>query len=132
MMYLCPPRTHHIPTTYIRFHPSTLPSNLIVPAALSNTQQDVHWWTQLGNNRWCVTGMPCRTVYPLTPTDGLKAYMSKYGEIDACTIMRDPSGRSRGFAFLTYTDPASVTKVMGEIHHLDGKQVSGLDIIVGV
>lgn len=49
--------------------------------------------------------------------------MGQFGEIDACTIMRDPSGRSRGFAFLTYRDPASVTKVMAQTHHLDGKQV---------
>lgn len=52
--------------------------------------------------------------------------MSKYGEIDACTIMRDPSGRSRGFAFLTYTSPVSVSKVLEEVHHLDGKQVGFL------
>ena len=50
--------------------------------------------------------------------------MSQYGEVDACTIMRDPSGRSRGFAFLTYSNAASVAKVMSLTHHLDGKQVS--------
>jgi len=50
--------------------------------------------------------------------------MAQYGEIDQSTIMRDPTGRSRGFAFLTYRDPASVTKVMSQSHHLDGKQVS--------
>jgi RNA recognition motif-containing protein len=55
--------------------------------------------------------------------DGLRAYMAQYGEIDACTIMRDPSGRSRGFAFLTYKSPVSVAKVLGQTHHLDGKQV---------
>lgn len=49
--------------------------------------------------------------------------MAQYGEIDACTIMRDPSGRSRGFAFLTYKSPVSVAKVLGQTHHLDGKQV---------
>lgn len=57
------------------------------------------------------------------PAAGLSEYMGQFGEIDACTIMRDPSGRSRGFAFLTYRDPASVTKVMAQTHHLDGKQV---------
>ena len=60
------------------------------------------------------------TIY----TEGLKSYMSQFGEIDACTIMRDPSGRSRGFAFLTYTNAASVNKVMNQVHHLDGKQAS--------
>lgn len=49
--------------------------------------------------------------------------MGQYGDIDACTIMRDPNGRSRGFAFLTYKEAASVNKVMSQQHHLDGKQV---------
>ena len=60
--------------------------------------------------------------------DGLKEYMSQYGEVDACTIMRDPSGRSRGFAFLTYSNAASVAKVMSLTHHLDGKQVSKVSV----
>jgi RNA-binding protein Musashi len=50
--------------------------------------------------------------------------MGQYGPVEACTIMRDPNGRSRGFAFLTYKSADSVTKVLAEVHHLDGKQVS--------
>lgn len=38
--------------------------------------------------------------------------------------MRDPTGRSRGFAFLTFRDPASVVKVLDQNHQLDGKMVS--------
>jgi RNA recognition motif-containing protein len=57
-------------------------------------------------------------------SEGLKAYMGQFGEIDSATIMRDPSGRSRGFAFLTYSNVSSVNKVMEQVHHLDGKQVS--------
>jgi RNA-binding protein Musashi len=37
--------------------------------------------------------------------------------------MRDPAGRSRGFAFLTFEDPAAVNKVMVQEHFLDGKIV---------
>ncbi|WVR04274.1 hypothetical protein IAU60_001274 [Kwoniella sp. DSM 27419] len=58
-----------------------------------------------------------------TTDDGLRAYMAQFGEIEASTIMRDPTGRSRGFAFLTYRDAASVTKVLAQTHHLDGKQI---------
>ncbi|ODN75166.1 hypothetical protein L202_06369 [Cryptococcus amylolentus CBS 6039] len=58
-----------------------------------------------------------------TTEDSLTTYMGQFGEIDACTIMRDPSGRSRGFAFLTYKSPTSVTKVMAQPHVLDGKQI---------
>ena len=49
--------------------------------------------------------------------------MSQFGAIDQCTIMRDPSGRSRGFGFLTYTSAESVKKVLAQSHQLDGKQV---------
>jgi hypothetical protein len=38
--------------------------------------------------------------------------------------MRDASGRSRGFAFLTFEDPAAVNAVMVREHYLDGKIVS--------
>lgn len=44
--------------------------------------------------------------------------------MDACTIMRDPDGRSRGFAFLTFDEPESVNAVTGREHILDGKAVS--------
>jgi RNA recognition motif-containing protein len=60
----------------------------------------------------------------LTLEDGLRAYFTAYGDIDQCTIMRDPTGRSRGFAFLTFKDPASVTRVLEKDHQLDGKMVS--------
>ena len=38
--------------------------------------------------------------------------------------MRDAAGRSRGFAFLTFEDPAAVNAVMVREHFLDGKVVS--------
>nr|XP_019008922.1 RNA-binding protein Musashi [Kwoniella pini CBS 10737]OCF47703.1 RNA-binding protein Musashi [Kwoniella pini CBS 10737] len=58
-----------------------------------------------------------------TTDDGLKAYMAQFGEIEACTIMRDLTGRSRGFAFLTYKASNSVDKVLQKTHTLDGKQI---------
>lgn len=38
--------------------------------------------------------------------------------------MRDPTGKSRGFAFLTYEDPLSINGVFTRDHILDGKPVS--------
>lgn len=37
--------------------------------------------------------------------------------------MRDPEGRSRGFAFLTFEEPESVNAVLAREHTLDGKIV---------
>jgi RNA recognition motif-containing protein len=55
--------------------------------------------------------------------EGLRNYFSEFGKVDACTIVRDADGKSRGFAFLTFEDPASVNAVMVREHFLDGKAV---------
>ncbi|KAJ3498601.1 hypothetical protein NLJ89_g10198 [Agrocybe chaxingu] len=46
-----------------------------------------------------------------------------HGKVDAVTIMRDPTGTSRGFAFLTFEDANSVNAVLGQEHSLDGKAI---------
>ncbi|KZT51400.1 RNA-binding domain-containing protein [Calocera cornea HHB12733] len=58
-----------------------------------------------------------------TTDESLRRYFEQFGEVDACTIMRDAGGRSRGFAFLTFRDPAAVNAVMVREHHLDGKTI---------
>ncbi|KAL0069550.1 hypothetical protein AAF712_003208 [Marasmius tenuissimus] len=58
-----------------------------------------------------------------TTDDGLRDYFSQFGKVEACTIMRDATGRSRCFAFLTFEDPASVNRVMVQEHFLDGKVI---------
>ncbi|KAF8690929.1 hypothetical protein AX14_002930 [Amanita brunnescens Koide BX004] len=58
-----------------------------------------------------------------TTDEGLRDYFSQFGKVDACTIMRDASGTSRGFAFLTFEDPNAVNLVVGREHFLDGKQI---------
>ncbi|KAK0463146.1 hnRNP A1-gamma isoform [Desarmillaria tabescens] len=50
-------------------------------------------------------------------------YFSQFGKVDAVTIMRDPSGTSRGFAFLTFEDPSAVQVVTAQDHFLDGKAI---------
>ncbi|KAH7882144.1 hnRNP A1-gamma isoform, partial [Phlebopus sp. FC_14] len=50
-------------------------------------------------------------------------YFSEFGKVDACTIMRDPDGRSRGFAFLTFDEAESVNAVLARDHMLDGKTI---------
>lgn len=62
--------------------------------------------------------------------EGLKKYFEQFGKVEACTIMRDATGRSRCFAFLTFEDPASVNAVMVREHYLDGK-IASVFIVVG-
>jgi hypothetical protein len=72
---------------------------------------------------FCLTNSGTLTV---KSTEALKAYFEQFGKVDACTIMRDATGRSRCFAFLTFEDPASVNAVMVREHFLDGKVVCQL------
>lgn len=58
-----------------------------------------------------------------TTDEGLNEYFGQFGKIDASVILKDGEGRSRGFAFLTYEDPASVNKVLAQNHFLDGKSI---------
>ncbi|KAF0292422.1 RNA-binding protein Musashi Rbp6 [Amphibalanus amphitrite] len=58
--------------------------------------------------------------------EGLREYFSRFGEVNEVMVMKDPTTRrSRGFGFVTYSDPASVDKVLADgTHELDGKKSS--------
>ncbi|CAG7827542.1 unnamed protein product, partial [Allacma fusca] len=59
-----------------------------------------------------------------TSPESLREYFSKYGEITEVMVMKDPTTRrSRGFGFVTFSDPAAVDKVLAQgTHELDGKK----------
>ncbi|KIM37945.1 hypothetical protein M413DRAFT_448206 [Hebeloma cylindrosporum] len=58
-----------------------------------------------------------------TTDEGLRDYFAQFGQVDACTIMRDPAGTSRGFAFMTFEDASAVNLVVSREHQLDGKMI---------
>lgn len=60
-----------------------------------------------------------------TTPDNLKGYFEKFGAVSECMIMKDAiTKRSRGFGFITYSDPNSVEKVLEvEKHTLDDKAI---------
>lgn len=157
---LCCHQTHayrccHISSTYwldvLPLHVSDLSAALlayfiiaILTASSRNRkltydlQENVHWWSQLGDNRSYVSlGGPVRDLQTLQGTianlaprkpESLRDYFSQFGEVVECTVMRDgATGRSRGFGFLTFKDPKTVNIVMVKEHFLDGKIVSHSD-----
>ncbi|RDD46935.1 RNA-binding protein Musashi-like protein 2 [Trichoplax sp. H2] len=60
-----------------------------------------------------------------TTEEGLQKYFSKFGTIVSSTIKNDPiTHRSRGFAFVTFANPADVDKVLESgPHQLDNRTV---------
>nr|XP_054773414.1 RNA-binding protein Musashi homolog 2-like [Lytechinus pictus] len=69
-----------------------------------------------------------------TSTDGLRKYFAQFGEVKECVIMRDTTTRkSRGFGFVTFSDPANVEKVIQRgAHEVDKKKNPAKDTVVSV
>ncbi|ENN73462.1 hypothetical protein D910_09018, partial [Dendroctonus ponderosae] len=69
----------------------------------------------------CRFDIPNRVLFV---PESLREYFSKYGDISEVMVMKDPATRrSRGFGFITFTDPSSVDKVLAQgTHELDGKK----------
>lgn len=64
-----------------------------------------------------------------TTDEAFKKCFTQFGEVAESQVMREPSGRSRGFGFVVFKDPAVKDTVLGQQLQLDGRQ---LDIKVAV
>jgi len=60
-----------------------------------------------------------------TTPESIREYFSSFGDLAEVMVMKDPATRrSRGFGFITFSDPTAVEKVMKyPVHQLDGKLV---------
>ncbi|GLJ49608.1 hypothetical protein SUGI_1052480 [Cryptomeria japonica] len=66
---------------------------------------------------WQVLGIPWNVN-----TEGLRNYMSKYGELEDVIVMRDRStGRSRGFGYATFASVEDAKKALDSDHVLNGR-----------
>jgi RNA-binding protein Musashi len=59
----------------------------------------------------------------LTAEESFRTHFERFGQVTECVLMRDASGKSRCFGFVSYADPAVIDAVVRQIHVLDGKQV---------
>ena len=61
--------------------------------------------------RECPSRTPAVTLCP-PPPEELREYFGAFGEIESVNVKTDPTtGRSRGFAFLVFSQPETVEKV---------------------
>lgn len=60
-----------------------------------------------------------------TTPESIREYFSSFGDLAEVMVMKDPATRrSRGFGFITFSDPTGVEKVLKyPVHQLDGKIV---------
>eukprot|EP00243_Klebsormidium_subtile_P013315 TRINITY_DN8707_c0_g1_i2.p1 TRINITY_DN8707_c0_g1~~TRINITY_DN8707_c0_g1_i2.p1 ORF type:complete len:534 (-),score=103.05 TRINITY_DN8707_c0_g1_i2:421-2022(-) len=71
------------------------------------------------NGDICVRGLAW-----VTREDGLRKYFEQFGKLTTCTVKEDADGRSRGYGFVNFEDPALVDQVMAQQEHvIDGRKV---------
>lgn len=60
-----------------------------------------------------------------TTPESVREYFSQFGDVAEVMVMKDPATRrSRGFGFITFSNPGSVEKVLSyPTHQLDGKLI---------
>ncbi|KJH47706.1 hypothetical protein DICVIV_06230 [Dictyocaulus viviparus] len=49
--------------------------------------------------------------------DDIRNYFGKFGHIEECTVLRETDGKSRGCAFVTYTNRTSALAAIKDMHH---------------
>ncbi|KAG6554042.1 hypothetical protein Mapa_003957 [Marchantia paleacea] len=73
----------------------------------------------LGSRKLVVLGIPWDV-----DTEGLRQYMSKYGELDDIIVMKDrATGRSRGFGYVTFRLSEDAEKAVSTEHTLSGRML---------
>merc|ERR1711962_1276835 len=88
---------------------------------LNLTMTDVENTTPEDERKLFVGGLPQEAKEA-----DIKEYFEQFGEIDNINLKTDPhTGRSRGFAFIVYKDPAGISGAcVNESHVIKGKKVT--------
>ncbi len=60
----------------------------------------------------------------MTFKESLRHYFSVFGKVTKVLLVRNPNTqKSRGFGFVTFSDPNAVDLVLKQEHYLDGRRV---------
>lgn len=76
---------------------------------------------RIRSNHQCIHGF-YRTPSPRSE-DTLRLHFSQFGVVEAAEVMKDRfTGKSRGFGFVTFVDPASAARALSVEHTVDGRR----------
>ncbi|KAK5969654.1 ELAV-type RNA binding protein variant B [Trichostrongylus colubriformis] len=56
--------------------------------------------------------------------DDIRSSFGKFGHIEECTVLREADGKSRGCAFVTYTNRTSALAAIKDMHHSTTMEVA--------
>ena len=63
------------------------------------------------------------SLFLLQILEVLRLYFEKFGAVESVSLVCDPSGKSKGYGFITFEYPEPVVEVLKKIHVLDHRQV---------
>ena len=65
---------------------------------------------------------------PATKQTELRDYFSSYASLVSISIVKNQKEESRGFGYVTFSDPADIKAVIKGVHKIRGKMVSGVPL----
>jgi polyadenylate-binding protein len=65
-----------------------------------------------------IGGFPVQTT-----AEELRAYFSGYKSVQSVRIVNNPKGESKGFGFISLSDPNEVDSIIRTVHKIHGKMV---------
>lgn len=69
-------------------------------------------------------------LHPRTKVETLEEYFSKFGKVTEAKVMKDETGKTRGFGFITYERAAMVDRAQeARPHEIDGKAVESKRLV---
>jgi RNA recognition motif-containing protein len=66
---------------------------------------------------------------PATKQSELRDYFSSYASLVSISIVKNQNDESRGFGYVTFSDPADIKAVIKGVHKIRGKMVSSAHFI---
>lgn len=126
---VCRSRAASRPCNEARSHPEwASPGQIVASGGCFNSFQLSINMCQLLTHLLAAVSLPCSKPSSchsaaVCSEDTLRVHFSQYGAVEATEVMKDRlSGKSRGFGFVTFVDPACASAALQMEHTIDGRR----------